>query len=331
MNYRNPAIAKSNRPTVGLLGLGIIGSRIAAKLRAEGVPLFVWSRSPRSEPNFLSSPTEVAELADILQIFVVDGPALMEVLRKASPALTAKHIVINHATISPEEAIEASLIVEKRGAQFLNAPFTGSRDAAAAGKLVYFIGGSEKTFEQVRPILEIAAEKILLIGSIEASAYVKIATNLILAAQVEILAEALEFLYLGKVPLQRLNEALQYSVGNSGAIAMKFPQMVQGEFEPRFSTKNMLKDLQFALTIAEKHQVQLPATTATASVLRAVGEAGMADADYSSVAIQYDYPGKEEYIELFRTVPRKKEEKRCSRIHTFLSRSKKVLKFFLNA
>ena len=122
--------------TIGLIGLGIIGSRVAANLRREGFPLFVWNRSPRSEPNFLPSPADVAEAADIIQIFVRDGVALLEVLRNLSPALTARHIILNHATIHPQQTLEAAALVTKRGAQFLEAPFTGSRDAAADGKLV---------------------------------------------------------------------------------------------------------------------------------------------------------------------------------------------------
>jgi len=74
-----PTIQK--RETVGIIGLGIIGSRVAANLRRANFSVVVWNRTPRSEPNFLASPAEVAEAADIIQIFVRDGKTLLEVLQ----------------------------------------------------------------------------------------------------------------------------------------------------------------------------------------------------------------------------------------------------------
>ncbi len=291
------------KSSIGLIGLGIIGSRIATLLRRAEYPLFVWNRSPRSEPNFLASATEVAETADTIFLFVRDGIALLEVLREISPTLTARHLIVNHATVSPQQTLEASEIVTRRGASFLEAPFTGSRDAAAQGQLVYYIGGSTETLARVRPLLEISSKKILPMGPIGAATYIKIATNLILGAQIEVLAEALEFLRIGGIPLQHLSEALEYSVARSGAIDMKLPQMLQGDFEPRFSTKNMLKDLQFAVAIAKDHSITLPATEATTAALQRTVESGLGDADYAAIATHYPYPGNYELFSLPETPP----------------------------
>lgn len=285
-------------PTVGLIGLGIIGSRVAQLLRRANYPLFVWNRTPRPEPNFLASATEVAEAADTILLFVRDGTALLEILQELSPSLTARHLIINHATVSPQQTLEAAQIVIRRGASFLEAPFTGSRDAAAAGALVYFIGGSEETLNRARTVLEVSSKKIMPIGEIGAASYIKIATNLILGTEIEILAEALAFLRLGGVPLQRLGEALEQSVAYSEAMAMKLPLMLQGDFEPRFSVKNMLKDLQFALALMSEENKALPAAAATAEALRQRIEAGLADADVAAVATQYDYPGNQELFSL---------------------------------
>ncbi len=81
------AMARPAKPNAGVIGLGIIGSRVAANLRKAGNQVWVWNRSPRPEPNFLSSPAEVAESAKIIQIFVSDGPALMDVLTAMAPVL----------------------------------------------------------------------------------------------------------------------------------------------------------------------------------------------------------------------------------------------------
>jgi 3-hydroxyisobutyrate dehydrogenase-like beta-hydroxyacid dehydrogenase len=282
---------KSSRASVGVIGLGIIGSRVAASLRRNGHPVFVWNRSPRPEPNFLSSAREVAESADFIQIFVNDGASLLEVIATMGNSLGDSHVVMNHATVSPAETLEAARLVKERGATFLDAPFTGSRDAAGEGQIVYYVAGEESALERVCPLLEASAKAILHMGPVGAATYVKVATNMISAAQVEVLAEALALLHRGGVPLERLSEALDYNLAKSGVIAAKLPLMLSGDFEPRFSVRNMLKDLQIALRSVEGKGIDLPVTSATAGALMGAVQDGWAGDDFASLARHYAYPG----------------------------------------
>ena len=282
---------KSGKTSVGVIGLGIIGGRIAAALRRDGHFVFVWNRSPRAEPNFLSSAREVAESSDILQIFVRDGEALLEVIRSMGTALGESHIVMNHATVGPAETLEAARLVSDRGAAFLDAPFTGSRDAATEGQIVYYIGGEESVLERALPILKVSAKAILLMGPVGAATYVKVATNMISAAEIGVLSEALALLARGGVPLPRLMEALQHNVANSGAISAKLPLMLTGDFAPRFSTKNMLKDLQIALRSVEGKGIDMPVTSAAAGALMGAMQAGWGEEDFASIARHYAYAG----------------------------------------
>ena len=119
-------MARPKSKNVGVIGLGIIGSRVAGALRKRGFQAFVWNRTPRPEQNFVGSPTEVAELCDVIQIFVADDEALLEMVRQLSPGLTAQHIVTVHCTVAPESMRAAAEIVQRRGARLLDAPFTGS-------------------------------------------------------------------------------------------------------------------------------------------------------------------------------------------------------------
>ena len=87
------------RKNVGVIGLGIIGSRVADNLRGKGFHVFVWSRSPRPVPNFVGAPVEVAEMCENIQIFVSDDEALLEVVKQLSPALAPRHIIMAHSTV----------------------------------------------------------------------------------------------------------------------------------------------------------------------------------------------------------------------------------------
>src|SRR5580658_9400484 len=116
---------KKSRKNVGLIGLGIIGSRVANSLRLGGFHVYVWNRTPRAAPNFLASPKQVAELCDIIQIFVSDAQALFDVLDSMGEVLTPSHVILCNSTVGPEATLEAARIVREHGAQFLDAPFTG--------------------------------------------------------------------------------------------------------------------------------------------------------------------------------------------------------------
>jgi 3-hydroxyisobutyrate dehydrogenase-like beta-hydroxyacid dehydrogenase len=281
----------SRRTSIGVIGLGIIGSRVASLLRRDGYPVHVWNRSPRAEPNFLPSAREVAESSDIIQLFVRDGEALLEVIRSMGTALGNSHIVMNHATVGPGETLEAARLVNERGAAFLDAPFTGSRDAAAEGMLVYYVGGSETDLERALPVLKVSAKAILQTGPVGTATYLKIATNMISAAEIGVLSEALALLDRGGIPLARLQEALQHNVANSGAISAKLPLMLTGDFAPRFSVKNMFKDLQIALRSVEGKGIDMPVTAAAAGALMGAMQAGWGDDDFSSLARHYSYAG----------------------------------------
>src|SRR5438552_4452178 len=142
------------RKNVGVLGQGIIGQRVVENLREGGFQVFVWNRTPRPVPNFVGSPAEVAELCDFLQIFVSDDKALLETVERLSEKLRSRHVVIAHSTVAPDSMRAAAEIVERRGARFVEAPFTGSKVAAEKGELVYYVGGSDEALRGARPILE---------------------------------------------------------------------------------------------------------------------------------------------------------------------------------
>ena len=280
-------MARKLRKNTGLIGLGIIGSRVAAALRAAGFQTFVWNRTPRPEPNFLSSPAEVADVCDVIQIFVADAQAVFEVIDAFGDMLTERHTILCHATIGPEATLEAAKLVELRGAKFLDAPFTGSKLAAEKRELTYYIGGSDEVLRDVEPVLQASSKAIVKIGAIGQAATVKIATNMMVAVSIQSLIEAYAVVQKSGIDPEALARALECHGVRSGLTDLKLPRILDGDFEPHFSLKHMFKDAQIAIHIANALGIDIPATTACAGVMYGGLSRGWGELDFSSTAKIY--------------------------------------------
>src|SRR5438132_451697 len=283
-------LASMSYPThknIGVIGLGIIGRAIAANLRRKGFPVYVWNRSPRPVPNFVGSPGELAGICDYIQIFVSDDEALLQTVEQLSGKLTPRHVVLAHSTVAPDSMRAAAEVVERRGARFVEASFTGSKPAAEKGELVYYLGGTEAALREARPILEASSKAIIEIGTVGQASAVKIATNMITAASAQAAAEALALVQALGLPLEKFVEAMRANASYSGTLALKVPKMLDRDFEPQFSVKHMLKDMQIASQIALSHYLDLGVTAAARDQLLEQMQWGHGDDDYSSVARKY--------------------------------------------
>lgn len=271
-------------PGAGVIGLGIIGSRVAARLATAGVPLAVWNRTPRLFPGLPSPaphPAAVADAAEILQLFVADDCALHTTMEALLPALGPRHVVLGHATVSPQAAREAAAAAATRGAAFLDAPFTGSRDAAAQGQITYYVGGDPHALERARPVLEVSAKSIVPVGGIGAASALKIATNIMAAAAAVSLAEAVNLLRANGVDPHMLPAVLENNAARSGVTDLKLPCMLQNDFAPRFSAKNMLKDMRLASSAAAPGHRTL--TKAMLHLYEQACTAGLGEEDFATV------------------------------------------------
>src|SRR5438445_9570672 len=214
-------LASMSYPThknIGVIGLGIIGRAIAANLRRKGFPVYVWNRSPRPVPNFVGSPGELAGICDYIQIFVSDDEALLQTVEQLSGKLTPRHVVLAHSTVAPDSMRAAAEVVERRGARFVEASFTGSKPAAEKGELIYYVGATDAAFQEARPILEASSKEIVYIGAIGQASAIKIATNMITAASVQAAAEALALVYTLGLPLETFVEAMRANASYSGTL-----------------------------------------------------------------------------------------------------------------
>src|ERR1700723_1407401 len=281
------------KPTVGLIGLGLMGGPMGQNLLRAGFPVVLWNRTKakaddlvREGARLAADPRAVAGEADVLITIVSDPPALEEVLfgaRGAIDALRPGSTLVDSSTVSPELARQIAAACAERGVDFLDAPVTGGTWGAKKGELVFMIGGKAEVLERVKPVLEAVGKKFLLLGPNGAGQTVKLGMNLLLALQVDAFAEALALVTAGGVPAEKLMEVLQSSMARSGVLDVKAPMMVKGEFPASFSLRLMHKDMRLALELARNKGVNLPCGTAAYATYSAVMDSSKDDPDFSAV------------------------------------------------
>jgi 3-hydroxyisobutyrate dehydrogenase-like beta-hydroxyacid dehydrogenase len=280
--------------TVGLIGLGLMGKPMGRNLLKAGFPLVVWNRTRskaddliREGAKFAANPRELAAEVEVLLTIVSDPAAIEEVVfgpNGSLKGLARGTVFVDSSTISPELARREAAACAERGVDFLDAPVTGGTWGAEKGELVFMIGGSAKVLDRVKPVLEALGKRLFLLGPNGAGQTVKLAMNLILALEVQALAEATALVIAAGLPGERLIEVLQSSMGRSALLDVKAPLILKGEFPPSFPLRLMHKDLRLALDLARQEGIQLPAGAAAFSAYTAVKEAASDDPDYAAVA-----------------------------------------------
>jgi 2-hydroxy-3-oxopropionate reductase len=282
------------KPTVGLIGLGLMGRPMGANLLKAGFPLVAWNRTrERAEAlaqqgaRVAASPREAAAACDVLLTMISDPPALESVLWGADGALAGLRrgsTYVDSSTVSPTLARRIAAACAERGAEFLDAPVTGGTWGAEKGELVFMVGGNAETLKRVEPVLGAMGKKWFHLGAYGAGQTVKLAVNMILALQVDALAEALALVTSSGVAGERLIEVLQSSMARAQVLDVKAPMMLAGKYAPSFPLRLMHKDLGLALELANQTGVPLPATAAAREIYNAVKGAAKEDVDYAAVA-----------------------------------------------
>lgn len=282
------------KPSLGLIGLGLMGRPMGRNLLRAGFPLTVWNRTASRAEELIrvgavlaSSPRDAASRADVLLTIVSDPPALEEVLfgeQGALDGLRRGSALVDSSTVSPDLARTAARACAERGVEFLDAPVTGGAWGAEKGELVFMVGGPAETLERVLPVLASLGRQFFHLGPHGAGQTVKLGMNLLLALEVAALAESLALVSAAGVPAERLIEVLQASMGRSPLLDVKAPLLLRKEFPPSFPLRLMLKDLRLALELGHRQGVALPALEAAAATYAAVQAASRDDPDFAAIA-----------------------------------------------
>jgi 3-hydroxyisobutyrate dehydrogenase-like beta-hydroxyacid dehydrogenase len=288
--------------TVGLIGLGLMGKPMGHNLLKAGFPVVVWNRTRskaddlvRAGAKLAADPRELAGQVELLITIVSDPPALEEVMFGAHGALDGLRrgsIFIDSSTVSPELARREAAACAQRGIDFLDAPVTGGTWGAEKGELVFMIGGKADVLERAKPVLEAVGKRFFLLGPNGAGQTVKLAMNLILALEVEALAEANALVTTAGIAGEKLIEVLQSSMGRSPLLDVKAPLILKKEFPASFPLRLMHKDVRLALELAKQEGIELPAGAGAYSTYSAVKDAAKDDPDYAAVARFWNKAGQ---------------------------------------
>src|SRR5216683_6259455 len=171
----------------------------------------------------------------------------------------------------------------ERGVRFVDAPVTGGDWGAKKGELIFMVGGDAETLKEIEPILGAMGKKWFHLGPNGAGQIIKLAMNMILALQVDALAEALALTTRAGIPGEKLVEVMQSSMARAPVLDVKAPNLLKGEYVPSFPLRLMHKDLGLALDLANQLGVALPAAAAARETYNYVKGAAKEDLDYSAV------------------------------------------------
>lgn len=260
---------------IGFIGLGVMGQPMAANLIAAGHQLFLLTR--RTVPEALAkaggiacaSGKEVAEKAQIIIVMVPDTPDVEGVLfgkGGVGEGLSGGKIVVDMSSISPIATKQFAEKVKALGADYLDAPVSGGEVGAKAASLTIMVGGSQEAFDIVKPIFEKLGKNITLVGGNGDGQTTKVANQIIVALNIEAVAEALLFASKAGADPARVRQALMGGFAASRILEVHGDRMVKRTFDPGFRIELHQKDLNLALQGARTLGVALP-NTATAQQL----------------------------------------------------------------
>ena len=280
---------------VGFVGLGMMGRALVGRLLEQRIPVVAWNRSPgpvraarRRGAVGAASPREVGERSGTGIVFtmVTDGTALRSVLfgrRGLAEGLPRSGLVVDLSTVLPSDSIGAARRLKKSGHHFLDVPVGGSVDAAAAGRLLYYVGGDPADLERVRPVLERIGRGVEAMGPVGAGAAMKFVNNLITIGTVSMLCEAVAVGEATGIPRARVLDVLGKGGAASTMLESKRTALAARRYPARFKLVLARKDLRLFEKHAKTQGVAPVGARAARRWFDAAVREGRGNADFSAV------------------------------------------------
>jgi 3-hydroxyisobutyrate dehydrogenase-like beta-hydroxyacid dehydrogenase len=280
---------------VAFLGLGIMGSRMAANLCRAGFEVHAWNRT-RGRAEELAAehgavvadtPAAAAAAAGIAITMVVDSPEVEAVLLGedgAADGLPKGGLAIDMSTIAPSASRSIADRLGERGIRFLDAPVTGSKPKAADGTLTIMVGGDRQQFERALPLFEAMGKLVLHVGPQGHGSMVKLINNTVAAVNTAAVAEGIAVGRQAGLDLDKLVEVIGAGSGASAMLELKARPIIEHDYEPLFKLGHMLKDVRHCLDEARALGVEPRVAAAAEALYAEADDAGHYDDDFAAVA-----------------------------------------------
>ena len=296
---------------VGFIGLGIMGSPMAANLLKGGHQVFLYSIP--SIPQALVdvggtacvSGKAVAEQADIIITMVPDTPHVDAALfgdNAVASGLSKGKIVVDMSSISPLATKDFARKINALGCEYLDAPVSGGEVGAKAASLTIMVGGSEATFATVKPLFELMGKNITLVGGNGDGQTTKVANQIIVALTIEAVGEALLYASKAGADPAKVRQALMGGFASSRILEVHGERMVKRTFDPGFRIELHQKDLNLALSTGRQLGVALPNTATCQELFNSCAAHGDAAQDHSAMVRALERMAN---FEIGQTVPAK--------------------------
>ena len=275
---------------IGFIGLGIMGTPMAQHLLTAGHDMFVRTRSQvpaaLSAAHICATNADVARQADIIFLMLPDTPDVETVLfgkDGVSEGLSKGKTVVDMSSISPMDTKIFAQKINALGCEYLDAPVSGGEVGAKAASLTIMIGGSEDTFNKVKPLFELMGKNITLVGGNGDGQTTKVANQIIVALNIAAVGEALLFASKAGADPAKVRAALMGGFAASRILEVHGERMIKRTFDPGFRIALHQKDLALALNGAKAIGVSLPQTASAAQLMQACASNGWGQLDHSAL------------------------------------------------
>jgi 3-hydroxyisobutyrate dehydrogenase-like beta-hydroxyacid dehydrogenase len=281
---------------VAFLGLGIMGSRMAANLASKGFELTVWNRTAEKAEQFVAehsdvtlaaTPAEAAKHADLVITMVVDGPQVESVLlapdHGAAFGARPGTLFVDCSTIGPAATHELAGRLGEHELALIDAPVTGSSPRAEDGTLTIMVGGTDGEFERARPVLEAMGEVIVHAGPLGHGQLVKLINNAVAAANAAVLGQALVVAAKAGADLEALTTVMAAGSGGSVMLNLKAGPMREHDYSTLFKLDHMLKDVRLCLEEGQAVGAPFPFAALTREILSTAAGMGYGDQDFAAL------------------------------------------------
>lgn len=278
---------------IALLGTGLMGTPMAGRLLAAGMPLTVWNRTPQKAAFLLSrgaqwasSPAEAVSGAEVVVTMLADGPAVSEVLGSGGVARAMEEgaLFVDMSSIPPEMARKQAELLASGAVEALDAPVSGGVVGAENGTLAIMAGGTPEAFRRARPLFTVLG-KATHVGPAGSGALAKLANQLIVGVTIGAVAEALLLVKAGGADPAAVREAIRGGFAESRVLELHGARMLGRDFVPGGRSATQLKDMETALNTAASVGVELPLTMRSTQLYRDFVCQGGGDLDHSALLL----------------------------------------------